>query len=111
MASYDPRKRTTQSDGAFLEAAGLDSRKKPRTVDSDPSSCEYIVGSVHDRFTLFVFLQVAAVHRMCAALPGQIKGTGGNFLSFRRLNTSRLSGRPFPNLMLLSSKELPLTNQ
>jgi len=110
MASYDPRKWTTQSDGAFLEAAGLDSHKKPRTVDSDPSSCEYIIGSVHDRFTLF-FLQVVVVHRMCAALPGQIKGTGGNFLSFRRLNASRLSGRPFPNLMLLSSKELPLMNQ
>ena len=39
------------------------------------------------------------------------KGNGGNFLSFRRLNASRLSGRPFPNLMLLSLKGLPLMNQ
>ena len=52
MASYDPKKWATQSNGGFLEVADLDSHKKPRMVDSDPSYGEYIIGSVHDRFTV-----------------------------------------------------------
>ena len=50
MPRYDSRKRSTQSADMVSEsnAVGLDARKKPRTVNHDPSVGEYLLSSVHD---------------------------------------------------------------
>lgn len=84
MAGYGgPRKRLMQSEDTFA-GAGLDGRKKPRTVDEDPGLSDRGVDFLV--FTRFAkSFQTTPVPMLHVAPPGRIKGTEGKSFNFRTL--------------------------
>ena len=86
MSWHDSRKQSTQAGDTVSDsnATGLDARKKPRTVNDDPSVGEYLFASVHDAWprTCFIGHAKTEAHRRSSRAN---KGHGGQIAQLHNI--------------------------